>query len=197
MWSQLRAWLRGSAHYLPPPPAAPVALHLVANDPGDRGPDLPFGVWPDDPDTVPQWRIDVEHKAHLKGLDIPGYRTRAEFDAAVAACESALSPTKATTVLMPPLDPPTAALQFLRWMQATNRTGRYTDERLASAYSEHCAAIGRAEASQSHMRKHLADLSGADKTQEPVPGAPKRKRITIWVISPSLKQVVEQRRLAA
>lgn len=191
--SQLRTWLRRDADDPLPPPAAPVALHLVAND---SGPDLPFGIWPDDPDTVPQWRIDVERKAHLRGLDIPGYRTRAEFESAVALCESALSTTKAKAVLLPPLSPPDAAMQFLRWMQSTGRTGRYTDERLAEAYSEHCATIGRAEASQ-HMRKHLADLSGADKTQEPVPGAPKRKRITIWVISPSLKQVVDQRRLAA
>lgn len=196
-WGSLSTRLRrGTAVIQPePPPAVSVSLHLVPIDPGER-PDLPFGIWPDDLDAVPAWRIEVERKAELRGLVIPSYRTRREFEAAVDACAAALQ-EPAPRVILEPLAPAEAARQFLAWLRTTSRTGRYTDETLSEIYREHCTVASRAESSHSHMRNHLATFAGVEKTQEPVKGAPKRKRITIWTIKPSLAQVVSQRRLAA
>lgn len=197
IWGSLSTRLRrGTAAIQPdPPPAAFVSLHLVPIDPGDR-PDLPFGIWPDDADTVPAWRIEVERKADLRGLVIPPYRTRRQFEAAVEACAAALK-EPAPRVILEPLAPAEAARQFLSWLRTTSRTGRYTDETLSEIYREHCLAVGRAESSHAHMRNHLATFAGVEKGQEKVEGAPKRKRITIWTIKPSLAKIVEDRRLAA
>ena len=108
IWGSLAARLRRGETVRPSPqPAAPVSLHLVPLDPGER-PDLPFGIWPDDADTVPAWRIEVERKADLRGLTIPPYRTRRQFEAAVEACANALK-EPAPRVILEPLAPAEAA----------------------------------------------------------------------------------------
>lgn len=200
MWSQLRTWLRSTgAHYSPPPPAAPVALHLVANDPGDRGPDLPFGVWPDDPDSIPKWRLDVERKAALKGLDIPGYRTRSELEAAVAACERQLkADQKVTQMIGPALPAHESARHFLKWVRQTNRChssarsdGRYTNEALRELYEMYCHAAKVTPSSEAHVRKHLIDLGGVTKGLDNKQTGPRRERPTLWTIKPSLAHVAK------
>lgn len=196
IWGSLAARLRRGETVRPSPsPAATVSLHLVPIEPGER-PDLPFGIWPDAMDEVPAWRIEVERKAELRGLSIPPYRTRKQFEAAVEACAAALR-EPAPRVILEPLAPAEAARQFLAWLRTTSRTGRYTDETLSEIYREHCLTVGRAESSHAHMRNHLATFAGVEKGQEKVEGAPKRKRITIWTIKPSLAKIVEDRRLAA
>jgi hypothetical protein len=57
-------------------------------------------VWPDDPDTVPLWRVEAESRAQITELDLVSYRTKREFLAAVAACEANLKPAP-TLALVP------------------------------------------------------------------------------------------------
>lgn len=196
IWGSLAARLRRGETVRPsPPPAAPVSLHLVPIDPGER-PDVPFGIWPDDIDAVPAWRIEVERKAEHRGLTIPSYRTRRQFEEAVEACAAALR-EPAPRVILEPLAPAEAARTFLAWIRDQNRCGEFTDQKLKDAYAEHCFATNQTGVDDSQMRKHLIDLAGVSKGLSEKKVSGRRHRPTVWKLGPSLSKIVEDRRLAA
>ena len=165
--------------------------------------DVPFGVWPNDADAVPSWRLEIERRSRV--LLVP-YRTRAQFEAAVAACEQKLASTaKVSAMIGPALPAHESARLFLKWVRETNRChssarpdGRYTNETLRELYESFCHTIRVAPSSEAHVRKHLYDLGGVDKGLDDKQGrGGRRERPTVWTILPSLAVSVAPLKKAA
>lgn len=157
--------------------------------------DVPKGMWPEDPDAVPSWRIDLERR----GMTLVPYRTRAQFEAAVAACEAKLVSTlKVSAMIGPALPAHESARLFLKWVRETNRCGRYSNETLRELYEAYCHEVRVIPSSDAHVRKHLHKLGGVDKglDNKQGPGI-RRERPTIWTIKPSLAAAVAPMKMAA
>jgi hypothetical protein len=65
------AWLKPGRVAVTPPPVPvltpAVQRHYACTD--DDG----FLLWPNDPDEVPAWRLELEERARIYGLSIPSY----------------------------------------------------------------------------------------------------------------------------
>lgn len=194
MWSQIRTWLRREKKRSAPPPAAQAPLRLVSDNTAIPAPSR--GDW--------EHRMEFRHQG-VDWVFIP-YSTLEDFDAAVAAHRTRimdLQPpaTPAISAIPSPCLPPQdAARRFLRWLRSEGRCGKYTDVQLRDAYAEHCTAMHIQPSAESQMRKHLWEIgrgNGVEKALGKGNNRSRRERPTVWIISPSLAQVVEQRRLAA
>lgn len=167
-------------------PCPAVGLDVIA--------DVPPGIWPTDPDAVPSWRIDLERR----GMTLVPYRTRAQFEAAVAACEAKLMATaKVSAMIGPALPAHESARLFLKWVRETDRCGRYTNETLRELYEAYCHEVRVIPSSDAHVRKHLAQLGGVSKALDNIQSGSRRERPTIWTIKPSLAAAVAPLRIAA
>lgn len=163
-----------------PPPVKLTAVELprASNDDG-----LPWcnGVWPDDPDEVPGWRLAAEIQAKLYGYRLPSYRTRREFEAMLERCRAA-EEHSSTDVIHPPLPAMQAAREFVAALRAADRTGDYTVDELAAAYLDHCTAQRRAPTKDRALRIALGQVPGVwtHTVERSIDG--KRHRPTIWHI---------------
>lgn len=158
------------------------------------GPALPIGQWPDDPNEVPAWRLDLERRANDINLILPSYRTRGEFEMAVSMCADKVA-EETIEPLAPALPPEDSARGFLKWLRETDACGEYTDERLREAYGRYCQATRVQPSADAYVRKYLKDLGGVSKALGRGPAVGKRERPTIWTIKPSLAHVA--RKMAA
>lgn len=200
IWGSLTARLRRGQVARPiPSPAAPARLRLVADNPQPIAPDLPVGIWPEDPDAVPAWIIRGEERLRALGREPNTIcRTRRDYERQVALCEAALmETTRCVPMLSDPLSPPDAAKAFLTWVRDQNRCGEYSDQALKDLYADHCQATRRPAIGDNHMRKHLLHLAGVSKGLSEERTSGRRQRPTVWKLGQSLATVVEQRRRAA
>lgn len=167
-----------------PPPAG--WIDLVA----ERSPDaLGYGVWPTDPDLVPYWRLADERRALDAGYTLPGYRTRREFDAAVARCVAALQPDAAPVLPPAPVEMSIddAARSFVAWIRVAGRGLEFTADRLTEVYHEHCAEIGCRAHPENMLRDAMLALDdGVTRRQQSMGKIGSRRlRPTVWTISPN------------
>lgn len=199
----LRGWLRqvfGGAPGTRVPPLKeagqgttgqpPLLLELCpAVGPDDN---LTNNEWPEDPDAVPSWLIAREKRCLQIGIGPFRYRTRSEFERAIALCEAALEPKMhPAPVLAPQLPPAEAAKAFLTWLRTNAHTGEHTDAELRDLYAQHCIEANVVASPETTMRKFLAQLGGVTKVvKEAGKVGAHRKRGTVWIIKPSLAKVV-------
>lgn len=157
------------------------------------------GEWPEDPDTVPHWLIAREKRCIAVGIGPFRYRTRREFEHAIALCTAALEPKmQPAQSLTPQLPPAEAAKAFLVWLRANDHDGEHTDAALRELYAEHCAAERVSPSPEQTMRKFLSQLGGVNKAiKEAGTIGNHRKRGTVWIIKPSLAKVVEKKKAVA
>lgn len=161
------------------------------------------GEWPSDPDQVPGWLIKREQRCIAIGIGPFRYRTRREFERAVASCAANLeappmivAPERPQTQTLPPVE---AAQRFLAWLRSEGHVGVHQESVLTELYAEHCGTCLIEPHHDQTLRRHLGTLGGVDKYMKDVakPGE-RRRRTTMWKIAPSLAHVVvEQRRIAA
>lgn len=187
-WGQIRNWLRGDA--VDSPPVA-VPLRLVSDNPKP-------------PEPAPPTRGEWEHRLTFRHQDVDWvfipYKSLEDFDRAVADHRTRimdLQPAAVAAIPAPCLPPQDAARRFLSWLRTEDRCGEYTDAELKAAYAEHCTAVHVQPSSDAHMRNQLAKLGGVEKRLGKGSNRSRRERPTVWIISPSLAQAVEQRRLVA
>lgn len=128
------------------------------------------GRWPVNPDAVPDWRLRAEQRAATIGIAIPGYRTRRDFEAAVAACERTIRQQRKAR----PLD---AAKKFAAYLEA----GEYDNAQLADAYAAFCEAM-EIEAPESFVRGRLKKLPGIRREIRSVRRDGRLVREAIWTV---------------
>ena len=138
-------------------------------------------AWPEDADVVPDWRLAQEARAaEIEILELPHYRTRAEFDAQVALCEAALA------------DPPTetlahdaAAARFMAWLLAHGATGTHTSDQLRALYATHCQQEALTPVPEAQLRKFLGNgnYPGVHKHKDKSKKHGNRHRPTMWTIT--------------
>lgn len=148
--------------------------------------DLPAGVWPDDPDEVPAWRIAAETKAAIYGYTLPAYRTRREFEAAIGLCESAEEQRRNRARagrLKPALPPARAAQAFVDAVRSQERAGQYTAAEIYAAYLDHCTGHGLTPLSEKALKSGLDSIPGVTVAQCEAKLHGRRHRPTIWTIS--------------
>ena len=147
--------------------------------------------WHADADVVPDWRLRLEIRAIEIGiLELPHYRTGAEFAAAVALCEAtvAIEPDPPTTVVVtvsPMLAPAAAAADFANWLIVNRHWGTHTSKQLAELYDTHCQQANRLPTPENKMREHLGGgkQRGIHKKQCEGRRNGKRARLASWIIS--------------
>ncbi len=133
--------------------------------------------WPEDRDAVPGWRLRQEQRARDCGYDLPGYRTRAQFDSWVDACRARLD-----TKPLPPLPPDQAALEFLAHLEGLG-AGTYSSERLTEQYLDFWREQNREPAPENFMRQHLRRMTGRVSTTTTDGRCDgKRVRSIVWTI---------------
>lgn len=186
-------------------PAAATAAPADADDcpirPSPPPRDLPFGVWPDDPDEVPAWRIAAETTAAIYGYVLPCYRTRREFESAIGLCEAVYENTRmqtharatiadrstmtgpAKSALKGPISPDRAAREFIAALRRQERTGTYTAAEIYAAYLDHCTGESRVPCSETVIKTALARIPGVTHALKEDRLHGRRHRPTIWTIS--------------
>lgn len=142
-------------------------------------------AWPEDADTVPDWRLRQEQRALDIGIiELPHYRTRAEFEAAVALCEAQFAAPELPTVAAM-LPPATAAETFLEWLRASGRIGCHTSDQLRDLYGIHCQETGLVPVPENQLRKWLGGGHSPGVSRIKLKGKlnGNRHRPTLWEIS--------------
>lgn len=134
-----------------------------------------FGVWPEDPDIVPDWRLRAEERASKLGVRLPSYRTRRQFEALVARCEKRIRAQRK----VPPAE---AASRFAAYLRSSSRVS-YNNEELADAYTRFCDDA-EIEAPESFMRGQLKRLPGIRREIRPERRNGRLVREAVWVIEP-------------
>lgn len=187
MWGQIRAWIRREGEQR----HRAEIVHLVP----ELVPPVPERA------QFRDWKLAMQYQHQSTDWVFIPYKTIEEFDAAVSLHRARImdvSPSPLPAALPEPcLPPPEAARKFLDWLRKEGRCGSYSDAALKTAYAEHCAAMGLSPSSESHMRRNLATLGGVEKRLSKGSNRARRERPTVWIISPSLAEVVEAKRLAA
>lgn len=163
--------------------------HRATNDNGDI-------VWPDDPDEVPAWRLELEADADAKGIPhhivMPSYRTRGEYDAMLAAVKARIERPTLTLVAetVRPLTSEQSARAFITTLRRRNEIGEYTAAELDRTYLEWAEQRGPDEppvATASMMKAALGKMAtdGVYRSARDTRKGGKRvNRLVTWVILP-------------
>lgn len=141
-------------------------------------------IWPDDPDVVPQWRIDAEDRARAIGFELPPYRTKAQFDEAVKRCAER---EKSRSMVRGPraaITPDEAASRF-----AAETDGSFSSDELTAAYEAFCTAHWVA-CPENFFRAALKLLPNVRRATV-VRTSPRRVREVLWVVSTGNRTVSE------
>lgn len=156
----------------------------------------PRGRWPDDPDEIPEWRLKAERRAAEIGVSLPGYRTRRQFDAAVAKCTAAIEKSLALAVRTK-LSPKDAAARFANHVLSLSQTAAFSSEELTTAYAEWMVSCN-VECSESHMRGKLKRVPAVTReTTDTRMKSGRRVREVRWVFRPPSMETVMVSRVAA
>lgn len=148
---------------------------------GDRereaapGPAGWFDRWPENPDEVPGWRLDVERRAAEIGFKPPTYRTRGEVAAAAALCESRLFSG------LRKIKPRDAARLFADHVRRS-KTVTFSNATLSDAFESFCVDM-KVVCAENFFRNELKRQPGCRKDVT-VTHAPRRMREVKWVIDP-------------
>lgn len=132
--------------------------------------------WPENLDEVPQWRLDAERRAADIGASLVNYRTRRDFDAAIAACEARLRSG------LRKIKPKDAARMFMDSVRSLE-TVTFSNATLSDAFEEFCASHG-VTCSENFFRNDLKRQPGCRKDVV-VSHQPRRTREVTWVIEPA------------
>lgn len=169
-------------------------LLLPASWPDQFVDGLPFGSYPNDPDAVPRWAIELAERNIGLGIDVPIYRTKREFDEAVERCRAMVEPPPdedvddgpGTQSLLPALSPHDAANGFVRFVVSGGSAVEMTSEELTVAYLEWCSDDGRAAAPENLVRDAMKGLPGVSSRQQSRGFDGKRRlRPTVWSFVPT------------
>ncbi len=123
-------------------------------------------AWPDDAHGVPAWRLKAEARAAELGITLPAYRTRVEFDKAVAVARKM---------------PPTVAAGMFAEHVRGDRDVVYSHEQLADAYRAFCNETG-VECPENFFRAALKCVAGVSRSTR-VTRHPRRVREAVWIIA--------------
>lgn len=180
--SAIRTAIQSRGGTSPPPPTPPRAgggARALAPPPDID--DLDDPSWPDDPHEVPSWRIGLEARARQRGFTPVGYRTRAEYEAAVACCRRALEGEDEITTLAPT----EAARRFVAELRLRRPETRLDDAEMRSCYADHCRRHRLTELPQNVLRPAMLRMSGVARTQINIQRGRhgQRYRPTVWIIS--------------
>lgn len=134
-----------------------------------------FGTWPEDVNEAPAWRLRAEQRAVTLGVRLVPYRTKAEFDASVAACERRLR----EQMKVPPTE---AAQRFVASVRCDRRVV-YCNETLAAAFADFCDRV-EIYAPESFVRNAMKRLHGVRREIVPTRVNGRIVREARWVIDP-------------
>jgi hypothetical protein len=187
--------------------------HFVSRSGGpDSNPfEVDLSYWTTGFNVPPPQRLADEMRAGDKGYQIPGYRTRAEFEVMCARCEEQLraAETVAATQEVPfaplplgpfalpgpsaktpsretskaPLAPDEAAIGFYDWLIDHALLGEWSHEEMSEFYQRHCADNSLTPTPENVLRAVLKRLPGVNRVQDDhrVKGQG-RKRPVVWKI---------------
>lgn len=152
--------------------------------------------WPEDWDAVPGWRIAAEARAAEIGLQLPGYRTRREYEAARNRCLAAFEPPALPAAADPP-PPPAPPVVEIKPAWTSERTaraflnhimdnggGQFTNEQLSERYLSFCRdVLSRHPAPENFVRQNLRTMRGVNVGQIDTRAENGRRiRPTLWTI---------------
>lgn len=165
----------------------------------DHDDGLAQGCWPDDPDQTPGWVHALEARCRETGLQIPIYRSRREFDAAVARCLAAVNEATAEfdepaeREMEPALGSHDAAVNFVRWLLRSGAPVELTSDQLTETYFGWCATQNRMAAPENLVRAAMKQLPGVSNRQQSRGRAgAQRIRPTVWHFVPTSKTSVSR-----
>lgn len=134
-----------------------------------------FCVWPEDKAAVPAWRLRAEDRAATLKVPLVSYRTKAEFDRALAACERRLREQMKV--------PPTEAAQRFVASVRSNRAVAFDNDTLAAAFADFCERV-EIYAPESFVRNAMKRLPGVRREIVPTRVNGRLVREARWIIEP-------------